>query len=45
MAQRLDIPTEHIGIIIEAGQARGYDTRKGSLLSAEEEAAAVDGEV
>lgn len=45
MAQRVGIPVEHIGVIIEGGQARAYDVRGGSLLPAQEEvAAAVDGE-
>ena len=46
MAQRVGIPVEHVGIIVEGGQARAYDVRGGSLLPAQEEAAAeaVDGE-
>ena len=39
MSRRLDIPTEHLGLIIENGAARGYDVRKGSLVSSAEEAA------
>lgn len=49
MAQRTRIPMEHMGIIIEGGQARAYDTRNGSSIFAVEQdvqasAEAVDGE-
>lgn len=46
VAAGLDTPAEHLGLIIEAGQVRGYDTRQVSLLApAQEEAPmAVDGE-
>lgn len=46
MAQRVGIPVEHVGVIIEGGEARAYDVRKGSLFPSGGEAAAeaVDGE-
>lgn len=40
MAQRVGVPVEHVGVIIEGGQARAYDVRKGSLFPSEGEVAA-----
>lgn len=44
MAQRTGIAQEHLGIIIEGGQARAYDVRGGSLLPEQEEVAVANGE-